>query len=299
MKRLFVFVICVLILTGCGSEYENLKDDWKNHLQIGSYKHVYQIPEEGAVFTKDTAMDRLEEMLELWNQGQQSESMGIMEEGMKINISLYIGEDSFTRDITLGTEEIYPGTDEMIIGKKTGYICKNMIIPPDWCVSNQSDDNDIVEATIITNYICEGMKYTQVCDSFIADMTDNEYGTVSEYIEYMTENLSDSIREFYGTQAFIAVMDGSKYKDIEPYIRKEQERLYNNYFSENELDSETYHGLEEEDLMEFLYTSAEYNVKKEIITYGLADELDITINEDEGIQHAYEEIIYKLYDMQQ
>lgn len=314
MKRLLQvsLILMPLLLTGCGgTKAGNMKTDFNEYVNIGTYKHIVEIDESDREFNKEGAMKMLEGYLDIWNQSSYETKNGIMEEGQQVNVSCKIGGETEERNIILGKEEIAQGVDEQLVGQKAGFI-----------LNTQAEGEEL---QVVTNYIVEKDRYEAVTDEFVEEFFDGPIHSVDDYVDYYCGEYAEDKKISYGRDALYQIVETAQFRNIEPFVEQEYKRLYKDLKDEcekqgiKEKDLYKVYGVESKELLEeSLNNVAMFDVKQCLVLYKLQDMFGIKITQEDIDQYTamygeeqesyktdnleeyvlYRHILIKLYEMQ-
>lgn len=291
---LTVFAVSV---TGCSTEKENGTDvqqvedvqNFEKYIKLGSYKHVVDVDME---VTDEEIEQMIDSYLQIYADTANHMKQGTIEKGMLVNMNYTItisdgseSQEDGSGDFIIGSDEIAPGIDMLLIGKETGEICEFEVSFPD-------DDDKYpgkkgkVKVTI--NYINSDDATPEADDEFVKKLTNDAFDNIDDFREYLKETRKQNLITQYGQEAISAIIEDSEFIGIEELCKEELESTKHEMYQygisfeleQNEI-WELFGYEDEESFNEYLEQYSTEFVKEKLVVYNLADIYGITVTDEE------------------
>ncbi len=294
MKRVIavvlVFVLC-FALTACGNDYSepNIITGYKSgDVELPQYKGLTykplstEVTDEEVQAKLDSFVSSYKTKVEVTDRDtvQNGDIVDIDFEGIRDGVAFDGGTGS-QDGLVIGSGKFIPGFEESIIGHSIGSFPIDVTFPEVY-----NNNPDLAGVAVVFNITLKAIyeyKYPEVTDEFIAEKTSNKYATVSEYKDYLRNQIKAEKEEEAKSQKLydlvLKLIETTKFNaDLEPEIKKSlsnYKTYYDNLGASYGMDGSGYfrivYGTTSEQYEEMLRNQAEYEVKFNYIKSAISE----------------------------
>lgn len=305
MKKslLICFTIFVFLLTGCSIkediptienstiDYQNLNID--DYVLLNEYKHIIDSPD----FSVSEEEIKEQEQYYLESYSTKQNENNSIKNGDFVNVHYSIktddAEETYTdENIIIGDESIAPGVDSNIIGKKAGDIISlTTYFPDDYKEQEFAGKNATINITI--NFV-NNTEYSELTDSIIEKLTNNEYLSVKEFEEKIKNDIITDKKQQYYSELLQKIVENADFKDnIKDLVNIE----YQNTIEEllNNTDDSSLNTDDNSTIKMIAEQYCEYEIKQKLVVYKFSKEFDIQYD---SYDELYSTIMERLVEFQ-
>ena len=273
------------------SNYEDINVD--KYVKVDNYKH-YPIDSKSISVTDEEVETEINKLLRIETNAFEKVTTGAIKDGDGVNVSYKVTcEDTEVAkfdntNITIGNENLFFNTDELLIGLKPGDKKTFELSYPD----NYYDPafvNKPVTVDVTINYILGKYKESALSEEFVTNYTGGECTDAKSFKEYIKKSIEDNKKVQYFSQMFQDIVDNTTIeKDISKLVNEQYEiekqniETYKTSMDVTEEDIYKSYGVtNEEDLEKAIKESAESAVKRKLVVEKLAKDFNIVITTKE------------------
>lgn len=273
--------------------------DPKKYVTLANYKKIVDVPEEDRTVSDDAVEQSLQEYVNAYSEYYSEHVDGTVEADSKVGIEYTLSDEVNGTQTTpeqviyMDMDELFPGLKDALLGKNTGdEFSLTFNYPDTWWQQEVVGKEATMSGKIL--YLIGDPLYSEMSDDFVEEITGGQYKTVDEFREVQKNSLESYNKMNYGYSAMMKLIEDSEFSpDIDGLIANERAQIIEDYTYTQEGESEpqapdyeSFGFTSQEEFEAWLDNMAETNVKQTVVVYALADELGITVTEEDMKEYS-------------